>query len=337
MTSPVRVGIVGTGRIAPSHVAGARAAGAEVVAVAGADATRAAAFASRLGIPHAADVVSLIDDTEIDVVHVAGRNVDNVRTAALALDAGRHLVMEKPVGLSVADADRLVLAAERSGVQTMTCFTYLGQDGVQLARQRVLDGSAGAITTIRAHYLQDWMVFEPAPDWRVDPAIAGPGGALADIGTHVFSLVESITGETITALSCRSTDRDGPPLVASLLIELSNGAVGTIAISQRALGHDNDLRIEIDGDNETLVWSADQPHQVEVAHPGDGGPEWTVVAGEPAADPLANLLRGFYASVAGDQASAPHPTLAFGARSTAFVHAALESAETGASVALPGS
>ncbi|MEV7973160.1 Gfo/Idh/MocA family oxidoreductase [Cellulomonas sp. NPDC089187] len=217
----------------------------------------------------------LIEREDVDLVDICTPGHTHAEIAIAALDAGKHVLCEKPLANTLAEAEAMVAAAERAaarGVRSMVGFTYRRVPAVQLARQLVADGRLGSIRHVRVQYLQDWLTDPEAPlTWRLDKQLAG-SGALGDIGSHAVDLAQYITGEWLTGVSAaletfvdeRPYPAGGPSggLVAAagetrgpvtvddaavFLARLSGGALGVFEATRFATGRKNALRIEVNG------------------------------------------------------------------------------------------
>ena len=199
--APLRVAIAGAGMVARLHLDAARRAGARVVGVCASTPERGRQAAERFGLDRAfASAEDLATDAEVDVVHVCTPNASHHRLTELALRSGKHVVCEKPLATTSADADELVKAAQDSGLITAVPFVYRYHPMAAEARARVLGGSVGPVRLIHGHYLQDWLSEPGDNNWRVDPELGGASRAFADIGSHWCDLVEWVTGHRISEL-----------------------------------------------------------------------------------------------------------------------------------------
>jgi len=196
--------------------------------------------------------------------------------AKMALEAGFHVVCDKPLCMSVAEAIDLYETVERS--ERLFCLThnYTGYPMVKLAREMVLGGEIGSVRKVAVEYFQGWLsspvetTGNRQAAWRSDPARAGIAGAMADIGTHAFNLAEYISGLEVVALSAdlrsvvpgRVLDDDG-----NVLLLFSNGAGGTLLASQVATGEENNLSIRIYGEKGGLSWRQMEPNTLTVMWP----------------------------------------------------------------------
>jgi predicted dehydrogenase len=269
--APLRVGVVGGGFMGRVHTAAARAAGAEVVAVASSSPTSASRAASALGVGTAhASVQDLLDDPGVDVVHVCAPNAVHAGVALAALAAGKHVVCEKPLGTSAAQADALVLAARSSGRVAAVPFVYRYHPMVREARARVASGRSGRVLSVRGSYLQDWLLEPDDVDWRVESSAGGPSRAFADIGSHLVDLVEFVLGDRIASLSALSDrvhdERGGRPVdtedEAAVVFETAGGVIGTLFVSQVAPGRKNRLLVDVAGTAESLEFSQEEPDRL---------------------------------------------------------------------------
>jgi predicted dehydrogenase len=252
-----------------------------MTALAGRDRQRVAEAADRLGWDSTeTSWQALVARDDIDLVDVCTPGDTHAEIAIAALEAGKHVLCEKPLANSVEEAEAMAAAAERAaaqGVRSMVGFTYRRVPAVALARQLVAEGRLGTIHHVRAQYLQDWIVDPQAPfSWRLDKAKAG-SGALGDIGAHIIDLTQYITGDAIDRVSGRlRTFVDERPLpsehaglsgtagtgtgkvtvddAAVFLAEFRGGALGVFEATRFANGRKNAIRIEINGSAGSLAF-----------------------------------------------------------------------------------
>lgn len=347
---PLRVGIVGGGFMGRVHTNAARAAGAQVVAVASSSADSAARAAEALGIGTAhASVAELIADPGIDVVHVCTPNVTHAALAGSALAAGKHVVCEKPLATSSAEALALVEAASRAGLVAAVPFVYRFHPMVREARARIAEGSIGRVLSVRGSYLQDWLLDAGDIDWRVDSSAGGPSRAFADIGSHLVDLLEFVLGDTLARVSSVTStvhESRGGSVVdtedeAAVVFETRGGAIGTLFVSQVAPGRKNRLVLDVAGTAESVEFSQEEPETIwigrrhgsevvardtEALRP-DAARLSIVPAGHPLGyvDAFTAFVRDVYAAIDG---SAPEglPTFADGLRAVRVTEAVLASA-----------
>jgi predicted dehydrogenase len=263
------IGIVGGGFMADVHSRAARSAGARLVGLSSSSAARAVDAAGRLGIERGyASFDALLDDPLVDVVHVCTPNALHADQAERAVAAGKHVVCEKPLATTVADATRLTEAAAAAGIVASVPFVYRFHPMVREARARVADGRSGRLLTFAASYLQDWLLEQTDDNWRVDSASGGRSRAFADIGSHLVDLVEFVTGDRVTRVAANArtffSERAQHSAVTTedavaATVETASGAIGTVLVSQVAPGRKNRLHVEIAGAAESLAFDQEQP------------------------------------------------------------------------------
>jgi predicted dehydrogenase len=249
--------------------------------VCGRDAARVAEAADRLGWAEAeTDWRRLLERDDIDLIDICTPGDTHAEIALAALDAGKHVLCEKPLANTVAEAESMAEAAERAaarGVRAMVGFTYRRVPAIALAQRLVAEGRIGEIRHVRAQYLQDWIADAEAPlSWRLDKTKAG-SGALGDIGAHIIDLTQFITGDRILEVSGQletfvkerpvaaehaglsgtpSLER-GPVTVddaAVFLGRFAGGALGVFEATRFATGRKNAIRIELNGSLGSLAF-----------------------------------------------------------------------------------
>jgi predicted dehydrogenase len=176
-----------------------------LAAVCGRDKEAAQSFADKFGIGRVeTDWRALVEDPEIDAVDICVPGNLHAEIAIAALQAGKHVLCEKPLANTLAEAEKMALAAEEAkagGALAMVGFSYRRTPALAYARELVRDGRLGTIRHIRASYLQDWIVDEDFPlVWRLDKDKAG-SGALGDIGAHILDLAQYVTGHRLAGIS----------------------------------------------------------------------------------------------------------------------------------------
>jgi predicted dehydrogenase len=331
------------------------------VAVASRTGSAAEAFAGRHGFERSsADPLAVIADEEVDVVHILTPNTTHHEFASTALAAGKQVVCEKPIATTIGDAADLWRRAEEAGAVATVPFVYRFHPLVREARARVARGDLGDILTISGVYLQDWLHEQDATNWRVGAQLGGASRAVADIGSHLMDLVEFVGGSSITTVRARTLTayptRAGVPVesedAATVIVTLADGALGTLTVSQVALGHRNDLTLEFSGSRAGVTFRQEGPDVLEVHEPegtrlvarGSAGSSpdslrlSTVPPGHPMGyqDAFDSFVGDSYRAMAGDVPEGL-PTFADGLRSAILVDAVMESARTGATVEVAGS
>ncbi|SDW03684.1 Predicted dehydrogenase [Saccharopolyspora shandongensis] len=359
------VAILGAGMIGDVHRRAAILEGAEVVGVLASSPQRSQQVAAGWGVAAYQDLAEVLADDRVDVVHVCTPNATHAPFAEAALRAGKHVICEKPLGISTAEAERMTAAAAESGLVAAVPFVYRYHPVVREIRARRQAGEFGAWNLLHGSYLQDWMLSPDASSWRVDPGLGGPSRAFADIGSHWCDLVQWVSGETFTdvlaELSIVVPTRPaaagptfaGPTEVAgdrvevstedsaALLLRTAAGVLGSATISQVAAGRKNRLWFELDGALGSAVFDQEEPeriwlggadgNRILVRDPEHGSPEQRRLSKLPAghAQGYAQCFEAFvadtYAAIDGGSPEGL-PTFEDGLRSARLVDAVLRSA-----------
>ena len=292
----------------------------------------------------------------LDAVAIVTPNHVHHAAAKCFLEAGFHVICDKPMTVSVAEAKDLVATVERTGRHFALTHNYSGYPMVEEARQRVLAGELGTIRKVYAEYLQGWLS-EPLESsgqkqasWRTDPTQSGPVGALGDIGTHAFQLLEHVSGLWVEKLFAvlktfvpgRRLDDDD-----TCLLELSGGATGTLHASQVCFGRENGLALRIFGTKGALAWAQEHPNDLHWTQPdgsvrllrtatGATGAASRALTRTPSGHPegylegFANLYRAFARAIRGERGpAAAFPSVRDGLRGLEFIEAALRSSRAG--------
>lgn len=287
ISSRRRVAILGAGMIGEVHRRAAILAGATVVGVLASTAERSREVADSWQVERAFRSVDEVTDSDVDTVHICTPNAFHVPYAVQLMEAGMHVLCEKPLGVSLADARTAAEVAARTGVVNTMPFAYRFHPMVREMRARVQSDGFGAVNLMHGSYLQDWLLNPRATSWRVDPVQGGPSRAFGDIGSHWCDLVEFVTGDPIaelvattsisiaqrpaaTAASFSAAASDAPLVdvstedTALILFRTVNDVAGSAVISQLSAGRKNRLWVEIDGASQSAVFDQEQPEQLWV-------------------------------------------------------------------------
>ncbi|MCJ7658968.1 MAG: Gfo/Idh/MocA family oxidoreductase, partial [Anaerolineales bacterium] len=191
MKKQFNVGIIGVGFIGPAHMEGLRRLGFNVAAVAEAGQALADEAAERLFIPKAyGNWKDMLDDTEIDVVHIASPNFLHFEQAKAVLLAGKHVICEKPLAMDSKQSNELVKLAKEKGLVNAVNFNLRFYPLIQEARHMVRSGRLGdQIYIAQGCYLQDWLLLDTDWNWRLEPELGGELRAIADIGSHWIDMI----------------------------------------------------------------------------------------------------------------------------------------------------
>jgi len=288
----IRAALIGTGFMGRTHAEALRRLGnVEIAAVASSSEARAREFAYRHGISHATgDYRTILMDGDIDAVHVLTPNALHCEVALAALAAGKHVVCEKPLTVSVAEARDLVAAAERSGRANCVEHNLRYYPLVQQARQMIAKGELGEILIVQGTYSQDWLLYDTDWNWRADANLNGPLRAMGDIGSHWVDMIQHVTALSITAVCADlatfhqsrrmpkgpvetfggkprgSGDYQSIPVdtedFGGVLLRLGDRARGVFTVSQVSAGRKNHLRFEIFGTKKGLAWDQERPEEL---------------------------------------------------------------------------
>ncbi|GAA2283870.1 Gfo/Idh/MocA family oxidoreductase [Actinomadura luteofluorescens] len=250
-----------------------------MTALAGRSAERARAAADALGWASVeTDWKELLRRDDVQLVDICTPGDSHAEIAVAALDAGKHVLCEKPLANSVAEAEAMAAAAERArerGVRSMVGFNYRRVPAVTLARRLVDEGRIGAVRHVRAQYLQDWLADPEAPfTWRMDRDRAGTG-ALGDIGAHIIDTAQFITGHDLVGVSAlldtfvpeRPVPGGGTAQVtvddAALFVgRTDGGALASFEATRFATGRKNALRIEVSGSSGALAFDLESLNEL---------------------------------------------------------------------------
>ena len=371
-TRRLRVGIVGGGQgafIGSVHRIAALIDG-EAELVAGALSSvpeKAAASARAWYLPRSYDRYQDMAAREcalsdgIDYVIVATPNHLHYPVARAFLEAGIHVICDKPLAFSLPEATALAELVGRGTALFALTHNYTGYPLVRHAREMVRNGALGELRKVQVEYNQDWLMSpleqqgNKQAEWRTDPARAGLSCCVGDIGTHAANLLEFVTGRAIDALCAdlssfvagRRLDDD-----ANMLLRLEGGAKGTLVCSQVACGEENALTLRVYGSAGGIEWHQQAPNTLIFKPPGSapwqqlrtGRAGLSAAATEatrtPAGHPegyleaFGNIYRSFMADVrrvaAGRPPQRDYPSAADGVRGLRFVEAAVQSSQAGA-------
>ncbi|GIM88969.1 Gfo/Idh/MocA family protein [Paractinoplanes toevensis] len=297
MAEQLRVGMVGYAFMGAAHSQAWRTVNhafdlplwARMRVVCGRSPDGVAAAAARLGWEsHTTDWRSVIERDDVDLVDICTPGDTHAEIALAALAAGKHVLCEKPLANSVAEAREMAAAAtaaQARGVRTMCGFNYRRVPAVALMRRMVEAGRIGEIRHVRAVYLQDWIVDPEFPlVWRLRKEVAG-SGALGDIGAHIIDLTQFVTGRSIrsvtaatetfvksrplptasSGLSASGSAERGEVTVddaALFLARLDGGAIATYEATRFATGRKNGLRVELNGSLGSLVFDFERMNEL---------------------------------------------------------------------------
>jgi predicted dehydrogenase len=291
MPQTIKAAIVGTGFIGPAHLeALRRIPNVEVVALVEVNQELANEKAKQLGIPRAYIFADMLKQDDIDVVHICTPNFLHYSQAKAVLEAEKHVVCEKPLAISLQEAEDLVKIAKTTGLVNAVHFNLRYYPMVRQMKVMREKGELGEVYSIMGSYLQDWLFLQNDYNWRLEPDKSGDSRAIADIGSHLLDITEYVTGLKITAVMAdfstvhktrlkplkpletysgkmlSPSDYQEVPINtedhATVLLRFDNGSKGSITVSQVNAGRKNRLNIEIAGSVSAFEFNSERPNEL---------------------------------------------------------------------------
>jgi len=279
----LKVGVIGTGFIGPAHIEALRRTGlADVVALADINKDVAEAKAEELSVPQSyGDYKELLAQPDIDIVHICTPNNLHFSMAKYAMEAGKHVVCEKPLAMNSAEAEELVRIAKEKGVVNAIHFNIRFYPVIHHVKAMIESGELGEILAVNGSYQQDWLFYDTDYNWRLEPEYSGDSRAIADIGSHWLDSVEFMTGlkvkkvcadfatfypirkkplkplETYSGKLLTPEDYVDVPIgtedYATVLLRFEGKAHGSLTVNQVAAGRKNRCYFEIYGSKKSAV------------------------------------------------------------------------------------
>lgn len=291
MNRKINAAIVGTGFIGPAHLeALRRLPNIEVTALCEVNIDLARAKADLLGIPNAYTFEEMLQQPDIDVVHICTPNFLHFSQSKAALLAGKHVVCEKPLATKIEEAEELVALAKEKGLVNAVHFNLRYYPMVRQMKTMREAGELGEVYSIMGSYLQDWLYLNTDYNWRLEPDKSGDSRAIADIGSHLLDLTEYVTGlrvtevmadfatvhktrlkplkpiETYSGKMLQESDYAEVPINtedhATVMLRFDNGNKGSVTVSQVNAGRKNRLNIEIAGSKANFEWCSERPNEM---------------------------------------------------------------------------
>lgn len=294
----VRVGVIGVGMMGKQHMeALRRIRGVTLAAVAGRkEETPENPDEFGCGVIFYENYKEMIDQAEIDSVHICTPNDSHFEIAAYALINNKHVYCEKPFTLYLEQAEQLIKMAKEKRRAAGVNYNYRNNAMVQEMRQRILNGNAGNPYLIHGCYLQDWLMFDTDYSWRLETTSGSNTRAISDIGSHWFdtaqyasnSKIDSVYAKLITAIPVRKkprhvmeTFRDNNDAeytsyevnsddIGVICVKFENGCIGSLLLSQVSGGHKNDLRLSIDCQNYSMNWKQEDADKLVIGTRNNG-------------------------------------------------------------------
>jgi predicted dehydrogenase len=287
----ITVAVAGVGFIGPVHIEALRRLGVRVKGVLDVTPELSRKAQERLGLEHAyLHFHEMLEDEEVQAIHLAVPNVLHYQMAKQALRAGKHVMCEKPLAMNSEESGELVQIARDSGCVAGVNYNIRFYPMNLEARSRVEGGHIGRVFSVTGSYVQDWLLYDTDYNWRVLAEEGGVLRAVADIGTHWMDLVGSITGLEVEAVFAdlrtvhpvrkrpvgevetysgkSKSEEDLVPVdittedSGAIIFRFAGGAQGVLWVSQVTAGRKNTLRYEIAGEKASLAWSSETPNEL---------------------------------------------------------------------------
>src|SRR6266568_1877935 len=283
--------VCGTGFVGRVHLEAVRRVGfVQLYGICDAIADKAKALAEEFQCKAFMDFRDVVADPRVDAVDICTPNAQHYPLAKAAMEAGKHVICEKPLAISAAQARGLVELAQAKNLANCTCHNLRYYPMVQHARRMREAGELGEILHVQGSYSQDWLLYDTDWNWRIDSKENGPSRCMADIGSHWCDMVEHITGLRITSLcadlqtfhktrkrpkgsietfagkTLKPSDYDVVPIdtedFGSIMLRLGERARGAFTVSQVSAGRKNRLAIEIYGTKGSGAWDQEKPDEL---------------------------------------------------------------------------
>ena len=290
--SRIRAAVIGTGFIGTVHTQALRRLGVEVKGVLGSSPQRGTERAAEIGVRHAySSLDELLSDEDVDVVHVTTPNHAHYAQVKAILNAGKHVVCEKPLAMTSAESAEMVDIARASGKVAAVCYNIRFYPLNQQAHGMVAAGELGDIRFVTGHYHQDWLAKPTDWNWRLESEVGGALRSVGDIGTHWVDLTSFVTGLKPAAVMAELTtflpERQKPtgPVAtfssgggktehvaintddaAMIMIRYEGGARGVMSTSQINVGRKNSLQWDVAGANASAAWDSETPDHLFIGH-----------------------------------------------------------------------
>ena len=292
----IKTAIVGTGFMGKVHTENVRRLGnVEVAAVVGSRPETAKKFAESASIPVAtSSLQEVLDNPEIKAVHICTPNAEHFPMAMAAVQAGKAVLCEKPMTMTVTEAKELVDAAARHNTVNCVQHNLRYYPVVQQIREMIAHGDLGEILIVQGTYSQDWLLYETDWSWRLDSKANGPLRVMADIGSHWMDMIQHLTGqnisavcadlatfyaerkrpkgsvETFSAKKADATEYESFPVDTEdfgvVMLRLGAKARGAFTVSQMSAGRKNKFAFEIFGTKSGISWDQESPDTLWIGH-----------------------------------------------------------------------
>lgn len=290
----IKTAIVGTGFMGKVHAENVRRLGnVEVAAIVGSRPETAQKFAASIDVPFAtSDLGEVLNNPEIQAVHICTPNAQHFPMALAAVNAGKAVLCEKPMTMNVDEAKKLVAAAKEKGTVNAVQHNLRYYPVVQQIRQMIAAGDLGDILIVQGTYSQDWLLYETDWNWRLASEANGKLRVMGDIGSHWMDMIQHLTGQSITAVCAElatfweerkrpkgSVETFSKAKAAEyesfkvdtedfgvVMLHLGKRARGAFTVSQMSAGRKNRFAFEIFGTKAGVAWNQESPDQLWIGH-----------------------------------------------------------------------
>lgn len=292
----IKTAIFGTGFMGRVHLeAVQRVESVEAAAIFGRNTEALQALSSGFSVPKiATDYREILRDSSVDSVHICTPNAQHFSMTKEALQAGKHVLCEKPLTTTVEEAEELVSLAAKQSLRNCVCHNLRYYPMVQQMRHLREAGELGEILVVQGTYSQDWLLYDTDWNWRVDASAAGASRCMGDIGSHFFDMAEHVTGLRVTSLCAdlqtfhttrkqpkRSVETFANKLMGpedyietpvttedfgAVVFRMGNRTRGSMTASQVSAGRKNGLSIEIYGTKSSVAWNQERPDELWQGH-----------------------------------------------------------------------
>lgn len=347
----MNVAIIGAGNIAQTHAKALSSLGQRLCLVVNHNPEKAQAFAQKWKGAHASAHFHDALNPEIDVVHICTPPALHVDMIHALLNAGKHIVCEKPLCLHAHEAKQLHRLAKESNVLTAVNFNVRYHEAIHRAKQRISALSFGDIRMISGWYKQEFHLLPTAHSWRYQPDLAGPMRAVTEIGSHWFDLARYLTGLEITQVSALfgnfhpkrvshegmlypqghapgSSVRINSEDAALITLRFSNNALGHVLLSEVSHGRSNNLLMEVTGEDESLWWNSEDPYALWDGHKNMGTNRQVNAFGGGFPDTFECFFRDVYKALEQGERKGSFPSFSDGAINACVCDAIYNSAQS---------
>ena len=285
VTNPPRAIVVGAGTIAGIHIDALRRLGVDVVSVVASTPDRSVAAAERFGVRRSdPDLESAIAGSDAQVLHICTPNALHHAMTITGLEAGLHVVCEKPLATSAPEARALTERTDHSDRVHAVCFNNRYYPLVQDLRSRRVDGGLGRIFLVRGSIADDTLWARSDWDWRLDAGLGGPTVVTSTTGSHLIDLVSYVTGSRVVEVcadfgtahadrrspsgetSQAALDASARDEVSSVLARFEDGSRGVLSLSHVSAGHPYRVRLELDAELGGAMWDSERPNELWLGH-----------------------------------------------------------------------